>query len=209
MKHDEPTAGRLGAFRPTRRQFVTGLASGGAALGFGLARMPASAGTPARRGGAAQMAGTAFALSIGAMPVDITGRRRPAITVNDSLPAPTLRWREGDTVTVRVSNRLRDMTSIHWHGILLPSNMDGVPGLSFNGIGPGETFQYRFQLKQSGTYWYHSHSLFQEQAGLYGALIVDPRDPPPYHHDREHAVLLSDWTDLDPAALYRRMKKMP
>ena len=209
MKHDEPTAGRLGAFRPTRRQFVTGLASGGAALGFGLARMPASAGTPARRGGAAQMAGTAFALSIGAMPVDITGRRRPAITVNDSLPAPTLRWREGDTVTVRVSNRLRDMTSIHWHGILLPSNMDGVPGLSFNGIGPGETFQYRFQLKQSGTYWYHSHSLFQEQAGLYGALIVDPRDPPPYHHDREHVVLLSDWTDLDPAALYRRMKKMP
>ncbi len=155
------------------------------------------------------MAGTAFALSIGAMPVDITGRRRPAITVNDSLPAPTLRWREGDTVTVRVSNRLRDMTSIHWHGILLPSNMDGVPGLSFNGIGPGETFQYRFQLKQSGTYWYHSHSLFQEQAGLYGALIVDPRDPPPYHHDREHVVLLSDWTDLDPAALYRRMKKMP
>ena len=209
MKHDEPTAGRLGAFRPTRRQFVTGLASGGAALGFGLARMPASAGTPARRGGAAQMAGTAFALSIGAMPVDITGRRRPAITVNDSLPAPTLRWREGDTVTVHVSNRLRDMTSIHWHGILLPSNMDGVPGLSFNGIGPGETFQYRFQLKQSGTYWYHSHSLFQEQAGLYGALIVDPRDPPPYHHDREHVVLLSDWTDLDPAALYRRMKKMP
>ncbi|HMM25983.1 MAG TPA: copper resistance system multicopper oxidase, partial [Pseudoxanthomonas mexicana] len=92
---------------------------------------------------------------------------------------------------------------------LLPSNMDGVPGLSFNGIGPGETFQYRFQLKQSGTYWYHSHSLFQEQAGLYGALIVDPRDPPPYHHDREHVVLLSDWTDLDPAALYRRMKKMP
>ena len=209
MKHDEPTAGRLGAFRPTRRQFVTGLASGGAALGLGLARLPASAGTPARRGGAAQMAGTAFALSIGAMPVDITGRRRPAITVNDSLPAPTLRWREGDTVTVRVSNRLRDMTSIHWHGILLPSNMDGVPGLSFNGIGPGETFQYRFQLKQSGTYWYHSHSLFQEQAGLYGALIVDPRDPPPYHHDREHVVLLSDWTDLDPAALYRRMKKMP
>lgn len=209
MKHDQPTAGRLGAFRPTRRQFVTGLASGGAALGLGLARLPASAGTPARRGGAAQMAGTTFALSIGAMPVDITGRRRPAITVNDSLPAPTLRWREGDTVTVRVSNRLRDMTSIHWHGILLPSNMDGVPGLSFNGIGPGETFQYRFQLKQSGTYWYHSHSLFQEQAGLYGALIVDPRDPPPYHHDREHVVLLSDWTDLDPAALYRRMKKMP
>ena len=209
MNHDESTPGRLGAFRPTRRQFVTGLATGSVALGLGLARMPASAGTPARRGGAALATGTDFALSIGAMPIDITGRMRPAITVNNSLPAPTLRWREGDTVTVRVSNRLRDMSSIHWHGILLPSNMDGVPGLSFNGIAPGETFQYRFQLKQSGTYWYHSHSLFQEQAGLYGALIIDPRDPPPYHHDREHVVLLSDWTDLDPAALYRRMKKMP
>ncbi|MCR6627818.1 MAG: copper resistance system multicopper oxidase [Pseudoxanthomonas sp.] len=209
MEHDDSTPGRLGAFRPTRRQFVTGLATGGVALGFGLARMPASAGIPARRGGAALVAGTDFALSIGAMPVNITGRTRPAITVNNSLPAPTLRWREGDTVTVRVSNRLHDMTSIHWHGILLPSNMDGVPGLSFNGIAPGETFQYRFQLKQSGTYWYHSHSLFQEQAGLYGALIVDPREPAPYHHDREHVVLLSDWTDLDPAALYRRTKKMP
>ncbi|MBD9481212.1 copper resistance system multicopper oxidase [Pseudoxanthomonas sp. PXM02] len=209
MKHDDSTPGRLGAFRPTRRQFVTGLATGGVALGFGVARPPASAGTPARRGGAAQVTGTEFALNIGAMPVDITGRLRPAITVNNSLPAPTLRWREGDTVTVRVSNRLKDMTSIHWHGILLPSNMDGVPGLSFNGIAPGETFQYRFQLKQSGTYWYHSHSLFQEQAGLYGALIIDPREPAPYHYDREHVVLLSDCTDLDPAALYRRMKKMP
>jgi len=209
MNHDDPTPGRLGMFRPTRRQFVSGLATGGVALGFGLARLPASAGTPARRGGAALVTGTDFALNIGAMPVDITGRTRPAITVNNSLPAPTLRWREGDTVTVRVSNRLRDMTSIHWHGILLPSNMDGVPGLSFNGIAPGETFQYRFQVKQSGTYWYHSHSMFQEQAGLYGALVIDPRDPPPYHHDREHVVLLSDWTDLEPAALYRRMKKMP
>lgn len=163
MEHDDSTPGRLGAFRPTRRQFVTGLATGGVALGFGLARMPASAGIPARRGGAALVAGTDFALSIGAMPVNITGRTRPAITVNNSLPAPTLRWREGDTVTVRVSNRLHDMTSIHWHGILLPSNMDGVPGLSFNGIAPGETFQYRFQLKQSGTYWYHSHSLFRNR----------------------------------------------
>lgn len=159
MKHDESSPGRLGAFRPSRRQFVTGLATSSVALGLGLARMPASAGTPARRGGAAITSGTDFALSIGATPVNITGRTRPAITVNNSLPAPTLRWREGDTVTVRVSNRLHDMTSIHWHGILLPSNMDGVPGLSFNGIAQGETFQYRFQLKQSGAYWYHSSTL--------------------------------------------------
>lgn len=209
MNHDDSAPARPGAFRATRRQFVTGLAASGAALGMGLARLPASAGTPARRGGSALVSGTDFALAIGAAPVNITGRERPAITVNNSLPAPTLRWREGDTVTVRVTNRLRDMSSIHWHGILLPSNMDGVPGLSFNGIAPGETFQYRFQVKQSGTYWYHSHSLFQEQAGLYGALIIDPREPAPYHHDREHVVLLSDWTDMDPAALYRRMKKMP
>ncbi|WP_268607025.1 multicopper oxidase domain-containing protein, partial [Escherichia coli] len=98
--------------------------------------------------------------------------------------------------------------SIHWHGILLPANMDGVPGLSFNGIGPGETYHYHFELKQSGTYWYHSHSMFQEQAGLYGALIIDPAEPAPYHHDREHVIMLSDWTDMDPGALFRRMKKL-
>ncbi len=99
-------------------------------------------------------------------------------------------------------------TSIHWHGILLPADMDGVPGLSFNGIAPGEAYQYRFTLKQSGTYWYHSHSMFQEQAGLYGALIIDPLQPAPYHFDREHVILLSDWTDMDPGALFRRMKKL-
>ena len=130
------------------------------------------------------------------------------MTVNGSLPAPILRWRQGDTVTLRVANRLPDaMTSLHWHGIILPANMDGVPGLSFNGIHPGETYQYRFTLNQSGTYWYHSHSLFQEQAGLYGALIVDPIEPLPYRWDREHVVLLSDWTDLDPGRLFRRLKQ--
>src|SRR5690606_11973409 len=129
-------------------------------------------------------------------------------TVNGSLPGPILRFREGDTVTLRVTNRLRDApSSIHWHGLLLPANMDGVPGLSFDGIAPGESWLYRFQARQSGTYWYHSHSMFQEQAGLYGALVIDPVEPPPYHHDREHVVLLSDWTDMDPAALFRRMKK--
>ncbi|MGH8045111.1 MAG: copper resistance system multicopper oxidase, partial [Stenotrophomonas sp.] len=148
-------------------------------------------------------------LSIGESLANFTGRTRPAITVNGSLPAPILRWREGDTVSVRVANTLQaHPTSIHWHGILLPANMDGVPGLSFNGIAPGESYQYRFTLKQSGTYWYHSHSMFQEQAGLYGALIIDPLQPAPYRFDREHVILLSDWTDLDPGALFRRMKKL-
>src|SRR5690606_5799814 len=143
--------------------------------------------------------------------VNFTGRERPAITVNDRLPAPTLRWRDGDTVALRVSNRLPPgvQTSIHWHGIVLPANMDGVPGMSFDGIMPGEAYLYRFKLGQSGSYWYHSHSLHQEQAGLYGAIIVDPREPAPYRWDREHVVLLSDWTDLAPSDLFARLKKAP
>ncbi|WP_225766134.1 copper resistance system multicopper oxidase [Stenotrophomonas sp. Marseille-Q4652] len=194
----------------SRRRFVQGLALGGVVAGSGLWRATDAFAAPPRAGSPLELRGTELDLSIGRSLVDFTGRARGAITVNGSLPAPTLRLREGDTVNLRVANTLTDeMTSLHWHGILLPANMDGVPGLSFDGIAPGEAFQYRFQLRQSGTYWYHSHSLFQEQAGLYGALIVDPLEPPPYHFDREHVVLLSDWTDLDPAALHRRMKKMP
>ncbi|MEI2455370.1 copper resistance system multicopper oxidase [Lysobacter firmicutimachus] len=190
----------------SRRRFVTGLAVGGLVAGSGLWRHAAAA----PLAGAPQvLSGTEFDLSIGAAPVDFTGRVRSAITVNGSLPAPLLRWREGDTVTLRVANRLREgMTSIHWHGLILPANMDGVPGLSFDGIRPGESYVYRFKVGQSGTYWYHSHSLFQEQAGLYGAIVIDPREPAPFRYDREHVLLLSDWTDLDPAALFRRLKKM-
>ena len=139
--------------------------------------------------------------------MDFTGSPRVAVTVNGSVPAPTLRWREGDTVTVRVANRLRDETSVHWHGILLPANMDGVPGLSFDGIRPGETFVYRFRVRQGGTYWYHSHSAFQEQRGLYGALVIEPRDPEPFSYDRDHVVLLSDWTDENPARVLAKLKK--
>ncbi|HEY0505790.1 MAG TPA: copper resistance system multicopper oxidase [Lysobacter sp.] len=188
----------------SRRRFVSGVAAGGAAVGLGAWQLPAFAGTAP----APTLRGTEFDLAIDATPVNLTGTPRPAVTVNGSLPAPVLRWREGDTVTLRVANRLPVQSSIHWHGILLPANMDGVPGLSFDGIGPGETFVYRFDIRQSGTYWYHSHSLFQEQAGLYGAIVIDPREPAPFHVDREHVVLLSDWTDLEPAALFRRMKKM-
>ena len=190
-----------------RRRFVQGLALGGIAAGTGLWRPSAfAAGHPAA---IPELRDTDLSLAIGRMPVDFTGRVRQAITVNGSLPAPTLRWREGDTINVSVANHLTDAaTSIHWHGIVLPANMDGVPGMSFDGIAPGEAYRYRFRLRQSGTYWYHSHSMFQEQSGLYGALIIDPIEPPPYHYDREHVLLLSDWTDLDPAALYRRLKKM-
>ncbi|MHC9084433.1 copper resistance system multicopper oxidase [Luteimonas sp. RIT-PG2_3] len=207
MTHDPSRPAPWAQTPLSRRRFVQGMALGGLALGTTGWHLPAAASDS--RSGPQVLRGTEFDLSIGSSPVNFTGRTRPAITVNNSLPAPILRMREGDTVTLRVANRLRDaMTSIHWHGIILPANMDGVPGLSFDGIRPGETFQYRFQLKQSGTYWYHSHSMFQEQAGLYGALIVDPLSPLPYHFDREHVVLLSDWTDLDPGKLFRRMKKL-
>ena len=198
-----PTPPSVSPAWPARRRFVQGLALAGVA-GSGLLRNPALAMTPA------VLDGRHFDLAIGPTTLDITGRPRPAVAVNGRVPAPLLRWREGDTVGVRVSNHLADApSSIHWHGILLPSNMDGVPGMSFDGIAPGESWLYRFTLRQSGTYWYHSHSLFQEQAGLYGPIIVDPLQPPPYRYDREHVLLLSDWTDLAPDALFRRLKKAP
>jgi CopA family copper-resistance protein len=129
------------------------------------------------------------------------------------VPGPILRWREGDSVRLRVRNALPPgsphghHTSIHWHGMLLPANMDGVPGLSFDGIARGDHYDYRFDVRQAGTYWYHGHSAFQEQAGLYGAIVIDPLAPEPFAYDREYVVLLSDWTDLDPGALYTRLKQ--
>jgi CopA family copper-resistance protein len=186
---------------------VKGLAMGGVVAGVGLWRDTAWAqGAPRQATGV--LSGTDFDLNIGETLVNFTGAPKIAHTVNGSLPAPVLRWKEGDTVTLRVANRLRDNhASIHWHGILLPANMDGVPGLSFDGIAPGETYVYRFNVKQGGTYWYHSHSAFQEQLGLYGALIIDPREPEPLQYDREHIVLLSDWTDEKPERVFAKLKK--
>ena len=192
--------------RPSRRTFVKGLAVGGAIAGLGLWRPGARAHTDGRQQ-PVSLDGTEFDLSVGETLMDFTGSPRTALTVNGSLPAPTLRWREGDTVTVRVANTLGEDTSIHWHGILVPAKMDGVPGLSFDGIPPGETHTYRFTVRQSGTYWYHSHSRFQEQRGVYGALVVEPREPDPFGYDREHVVLLSDWTDEDPDRVYAKLKK--
>ena len=161
------------------------------------------------------LAGTDFDLSIGEPPVNFTGRRASRVAVNGSLPAPTLRWREGSTVDLRVEQPLAAAsihgrtTSIHWHGILLPANMDGVPGMSFDGIGRGETYRYRFELKQSGTYWYHSHSGFQEQAGLYGADDHRCRRARAVRLRARLCGAASDWTDLEPADLFARLKKMP
>jgi len=159
------------------------------------------------------LAGTQFDLSIGETMVNYTGKTRPAITINGSVPGPILRWKEGTRVQLRVRNDLPrgsihgDSTSIHWHGILLPANMDGVPGLSFDGINRGESYLYEFDVRQGGTYWYHSHSGFQEQGGMYGPLIIDPIEPEPFSYDRDYVVFLSDWTDMDPARLFDRLKK--
>lgn len=152
--------------------------------------------------------GTSFDLAIGETPMNFTGAPRIAHTINGSIPGPLLRWREGDTVTLRVANRLRDHdTSIHWHGIVLPAEMDGVPGLSFHGIRPGETYTYRFEVRQSGTFWYHSHSGFQEQRGVYGPLVIEPLGDDPIKADREHVILLSDWTDENPERIFAKLKK--
>ena len=189
-----------------RRTFVKGLAAGSAAAGLGLWPSRGFAQADARTS-QATLTGTQFDLRIGETPVNFTGASRTAITVNGSIPAPLVRWREGDTVTMRVANTLREDTSIHWHGMILPANMDGVPGLSFHGIHPGETYTYQFTVRQGGTYWYHSHSGFQEQVGLYGPLVIDPREPEPFRYDREHVVMLTDWTDEDPKRVFGKLKK--
>lgn len=177
------------------------LVQGAAAASVGGLVRPASAAiTPPL------LSGTEFALEIGPVPVNVTGRPRIAIGINGMTPAPILRWREGDTVSVAVTNRLREPTSIHWHGIRVPSPMDGVPGFSFAGIAPGETFVYRFPVQQSGTYWYHSHSGFQEQTGLYGAIVVEPKAGYRYRFDRDYIVLLSDWTDENPETILSNLK---
>ena len=140
--------------------------------------------------------------------VTINGRTTSAVTVNGTLPGPLLRWTEGDEVVLNVMNRLNEDTSIHWHGLLLPNAMDGVPGVTFGGIKPQETFSYRFKITQSGTYWYHSHSGFQEQLGHYGPIIIDPVTPETYDCDRDYVILLSDWLFEDPHRIFAELKKM-
>ncbi len=148
-----------------------------------------------------------FDLAIRRTPMSIGGRPANPITLNGSVPGPLIRMKQGRDVIIRVTNYLDEDTSVHWHGILLPYAMDGVPGVSFAGIKPGETFEYRYPVEQSGTYWYHSHSGLQEQLGHYAPLILDPAEPEPFDYDRDHVVMLSDWTFDDPAWVLSRLKK--
>ncbi|MCB1885370.1 MAG: copper resistance system multicopper oxidase [Geminicoccaceae bacterium] len=150
-----------------------------------------------------------YDITIGRTTTTIGGVERQAMTFNGTVPGPLIHLREGDEVTINVTNALDEDSSIHWHGFLVPFEMDGVPGVNFPGIGAGETFTYRFRLKQNGTYWYHSHTRFQEQEGLYGPIVIEPKDgKTPYAYDRDIILVLSDWPRADPDFLYDRLKKM-
>ena len=150
----------------------------------------------------------AYDLSVAESALNITGKPAMGITINGTMPGPVLRFREGDEVVIRVTNKLREITGIHWHGLLVPNDQDGVPGVTYPGILPGETFTYRFKLRQSGTYWYHSHAALQEAAGYFAPLIVEPAKPDPFQYDRDYVVVISDWIDTPPQQVLANLKKV-
>lgn len=153
------------------------------------------------------LTGEDIRLTIATTNFSVDGRPRQAVAVNGTIPAPLIRLKEGQNVSLTVENRLNEDTSIHWHGFIVPFQMDGVPGISFPGIRPGQNFTYEFPIKQSGTYWYHSHSGLQEQLGHYGPIVIDPAGPDPVAYDREHVIVLSDWTFMHPHSLFVRLKQ--
>jgi len=189
-----------------RRQFITGCSTGIAVASMGISRHALAHTEPRQAQYQETLRGNQFNLHINQQTINVTGKTRQVVTINGSSPAPTLYMKEGEIVTIHVHNHLNEDSSIHWHGLLVPSAMDGVPHLSFAGIKPNQEFTYQFQLKQSGTYWYHSHSGWQEQLGMYGALIIEPADGDTIKADREHVLVLSDWTDDNPANLFRYLK---
>lgn len=196
-------------FQPlNRRRFIRGSAALGVLAGLHRI-MPAYAfettGLKASSAGASEPNG--IALVVREETLQFGDRRGTAVTINGTVPGPLVRLREGSDAILRVTNRLEEDTSIHWHGLLLPPGMDGVPGVSFAGIKAGDTFTYRFPVRQNGTYWYHSHSAGQEQAGHYGPLIIDAADSEPFQYDREHVVVLSDWTSENPMRVMARLKR--
>lgn len=138
--------------------------------------------------------------------VNITGTPAQATVINGTMPGPLLRFKEGEDVVINVTNNLDVDSSIHWHGLIVPWQMDGVPDISFDGIKPGETFTYKFTLEQNGTYWYHSHSGFQEQTGVHAPMIIEPAEPDPVQYDRDYVVMLADWKDDSPEEVYKNLK---
>ena len=196
-------------FRLDRRSFLGSALAGGVALGLAEA-FPAwaqsgSHGLAAK--GISTLSGDEIRLTVSESGFDLNGRTGHAITINGNIPAPLIRLREGQNVRLVVENLLDEDTSIHWHGLLVPFQMDGVPGISFPGIPARSTFVYEFPVRQSGTYWYHSHSGLQEQVGHYGPMIIDPAGADPVAYDREHVILLSDWSFLHPHQIFSRLKQ--
>ncbi len=196
-------------YNAARRRFLQrSTLVAGAAAWHSLLPAWARGGLQADLTGLGALSGSTFDLNVADDSSVINGKAGRSILINGQLPAPLLRWTEGDEVTLRVSNQLGEDTSIHWHGLLLPFQMDGVPGVSFPGIKPGETFIYEFPLIQAGTYWYHSHSGLQEQLGHYGPIIIEPRGADPVKYDREYIIVLSDWTFENPHRVFAKLKKM-
>lgn len=188
----------------SRRALIGGI--GASALFPAWAR----SGTPGVTGGiGATLSGPEIRLNVGHTPFTVGGRTGHAVTVNGTLPAPLIRLKEGERARLIVTNHLSEDTSIHWHGLLLPFQMDGVPGISFPGIAPHSSFTYEFPVIQSGTYWYHSHSNLQEAMGHYGPIVIDPADADPVTYDREHVIVLSDWSFMHPHAIMKKLKQDP
>ena len=193
-----------------RRALLRGTVAGGGVLALqGLLPAWAQTGTPGLRSDLPTLTGPDIELTVGRSPFTVNGRTGGAITLNGVLPAPLIRLREGQNARLSVTNTLDEDTSIHWHGLLLPFQMDGVPGVSFPGIKPQETFVYEFPIRQSGTFWYHSHSGLQEPLGHYGPLVIDPAGADPVAYDREHVLVLSDWSFMHPHEILTKLKKSP
>ena len=194
-----------------RRKFL-GAGAGGVGL-LGLAgAVPAWARggdllAGSARKGIDEAAGPNIDLTVARSAISAGNRRGGAIAINGSIPGPLLRLQEGTTVRLNVHNQLEEDTSIHWHGLLVPFQLDGVPGVSFPGVKPGETFTAEFPVRQAGTYWWHSHSGLQEQAGHYGPIVVDPAGADPVQADREYIVVLSEFSDMSPHTIFDKLKK--
>lgn len=189
----------------TRRKFLR--SSAGLGIGVGLGMLPGYA------RGSVGLSGFApdvpVDLAIGRASARIAGTDTTVTGINGTVPGPLIRLMEGQDAILRVTNNLQEDSSIHWHGLLLPYQMDGVPGVSFPGIKPGETFEYRFPIRQAGTYWYHSHSGLQEQSGVYGPIVIDPAGGEPQSYDREFVIVLGDWTFADPHDILDTLRKNP
>ena len=189
----------------SRRQLLN--SAGAFGLAAALERLAPAYATTAGQAQSPALNGNVVDLVIAEAPFRVGSRTATAMTINGTVPGPLIRLREGADVTLNVTNRLKETSSIHWHGVLVPPAMDGVPGVSFGGIKPGETFSYRFPVRQSGTYWCHSHSGGQELLGVYMPLLIDPIEPEPFRYDRDYVILLSDWSFESPATIISKLKK--